>query len=648
MYVINLEIPAFLLSLLSFVFCLTANRRQYIPPKTLKSKFLSQHFVFLAMLMSNMLSSLSSVIGVYISEASFPGVAFWQYLFHAFYFFFHATLSVTFTLYIINVTGTGINWKKWMYFLFLLPYIVSEVIVLTNSFTSLAFYMDENLVYHRGPLMPLLYAFGGFYVILGFVFFFKNKKAISKADSIAVGVYIGIATVGLVFQAVFSKYLVELYCEALACLIIMIVLEVKTGHIDPSTGLLNRQAFIDTNRKMIASKQNYSVVLIRLTESETLTQKFGTREADAFFQEIASFIVKESEVNDIYCYSRGVFSVLFRDDAGSDAMIFADKTLSRFDVEWNVDSLKIRTDAVVSLIRIPEDVDTFDALDSLLSTEYMKSRPGSYLISMKEIQELTKYSKYEESLRNAVRDQKLMVKYQPIWSAKEKRTTSAEALLRIDCDELRNVSPEVYIPIAEKTGLIKDIGLFVFEEVCRFMSDERAKNSGIQYVELNLSVYQFMFSDLVDSFERIRKSYGVDRSRINLEITETAATMDDREVLETLQELRKLGYGLSLDDFGTGYSNLVRIMANSYENIKLDKSILWKLSKNSGDSELLRNLMRFIKSLGSDIVQEGVETKEQLDFAISCGADYIQGYFFSKPIEKDQFFNYLDIEKKRL
>ena len=225
MYEVNFEIPAFLLSMLCFIYCLTAKHRQYIPPKTLKNKLLSQHYVFLLMLITNILSSVSSVVGVYISNATFNGVAFFQYLFHAFYFIFHSTLSITFTLYIINVTGTSIKWKKLYYVLFALPYIISEVLIFTNSFTNWCVYMDENLVYHRGPLMLFLYGVGALYIVLGFLFFFKNKKAISKVDSIAVGIFIIIATIGIIIQAVQSKYLVELFSEALACLVLMIVLE---------------------------------------------------------------------------------------------------------------------------------------------------------------------------------------------------------------------------------------------------------------------------------------------------------------------------------------------------------------------------------------------------------------------------------------
>lgn len=645
MYEINFEMPAFLLSALCLVYSLTAKHKQYILPKGFKAKLTSQHFAFLLMLLTNMLSSISSVVGVYLTNASFEGVAFWQYLFHAFYFFFHTTLSVSFTLYIMNVTGTTIKWERYVYAVFFLPYVVSELIILTNHETNMAFYMDENLIYHRGPLMMLLYGIGALYVILGFVFFLKNKKAISRGDSAAVGTFIIIAALGIVTQAVKSSYLVELFAESLACLVIMMVLEEKSGRIEPVTGLLNRVAFSDINKKLIGSRQKYVILFIKLTEQEKITKRFNGHEADAFLINVANYLSDLAGLNDVYCYRREDFAIIFKDDYIDDYKSFNEKVLQRFSEDWKIGSLKVMADVITIPVRVPEDIKTWEEVETLVSVGYNKRKPGSYSVPFDDMYSLMQSSTYESDLREAISENKLMLKYQPIWSTKERRTVSAEALLRVDTDELRNLSPEVYIHVAEKTGLIKEIGLFVFEEVCRFLNEERIKNSGIKYVELNLSIYQFMFGDLVESFEEIRKRYGVDASRINLEVTETAMTMEGYNVQETLEKFRQLGYTLSLDDFGTGYSNLIRMIGTNYQNIKIDKSILWNVIKDSSETELLESLMGFIKSMKSYIIQEGVETREQLELVTKCGCDYIQGFYFSKPIIKEEFFEYLEREK---
>ena len=252
---------------------------------------------------------------------------------------------------------------------------------------------------------------------------------------------------------------------------------------------------------------------------------------------------------------------------------------------------------------------------------------------------------YEKALKKAVSERNIILNFQPIYSIKEKKTVSAEALLRVECEELKGVSPEEYIPIAEKTGVIREIGLYVFEETCRFLSKPEIKSSSIRFVELNLSVYQLMYGDLIDCFESIRKKYDIPSSMINLEITESAAALEDEVISEQLEKLFNLGYSLSLDDFGTGYSNLIRMMGSHYRNVKIDKSILWSISRDGRDLDLLTNVVSFVKQRGFDVIQEGVETKEEFDLVVKCGCDYVQGFYFSRPISESKLIEYLKSEK---
>ena len=648
MYKISFEISAFFISLLCLIYCIAAKNRQYIPPKGFKSKLNNQHFLFLLMLLTNMTSSAASVTGVYLAGLEGGGaLEFWQYFFHALYFIFHATLSLAFGLYIFSVTGANLKINKIVYVLYYVPYLIAEVLIFTNSLTGWCFYMDPVEGYHRGVLMLLLYGIGAFYIVTGFIAFFINMRAISRSDRIAVGLFVIIATVGIVVQAVRSELLVELFFESLACLVIMIVLEEKSGHIDPTTGLLNRVAFVENNRRLMITKQKYSVVLIRISDLDKYIKRFGVRNVDDFLMKVAHFLGGEVSSLDAFACRREEFAVLFKDDKKDEAEAFANKVVERFKKDWSFNFVDTLVDVIVAIVNIPENVSTYEELEDLISTNYQKDRSGSYIVPLEEIIEIGKLKTYEDILKRAILNDDLVVNYQPIYCIKQNKTISAEALLRIDDEVLSTISPDVYIPVAEKSGLIKEIGLFVFEEVCRFLSDERTKNSQLEYIELNVSLYQCMDDDLVDSFESIRKKYGIPSSKINLEITETGDALEREEVLETLDKFRELGYSLSLDDFGTGYSNIVRTIKCKFDNIKIDKTILWSLSQEGDDSETLRSLMAFIKNQGSKIVQEGIETKEQFDLAAKCGSDFIQGFYFSKAISKEEFIDYLKQENTK-
>ncbi|MBO4915698.1 MAG: EAL domain-containing protein, partial [Oscillospiraceae bacterium] len=508
MYSTNFEVAAFMLSSLCLIYCLTVKKRQYVPPKGFKNKLLDQHFVFIIMLLSNIISSAASVGGVYLMEEASESTAPWQYLLHACYFFFHALLSVSFCLYVMNLNGTSIGRSRAFYWMFFMPFLLSEALILTNSFTSFAFYMDSSNIYHRGPLMLLLYVIGGFYVEMGFYYFFRFKRAVPKGDSVALGAVLVMATLGILTQAIWPHLLLELFSESLACLAIMVLLEERRGHIDYVSGALNRVAFSDANRRLIETGHSYGVVLVGLADLDILSGLFSGGEIDELLMKISAWLISISSGRDVFCFRHTDFAIICTDNAPRTADETARMVLERFEREWAVSGMSLSLGAAVCVIRVPDDVSTRAELEELLSSDALRSG-ATRLVSFKELTAQLRDRHVEDALRHAVENGALRVWYQPIWSTEKRRTVAAEALLRVDDDELRALSPEEYIPIAEKTGLIREIGLFVFEEVCRLFSEERENLKRLEYIELNLSIYQFMYGDLVSRFEKLREEYGI-------------------------------------------------------------------------------------------------------------------------------------------
>ena len=150
-----------------------------------------------------------------------------------------------------------------------------------------------------------------------------------------------------------------------------------------------------------------------------------------------------------------------------------------------------------------------------------------------------------------------------------------------------------------------------------------------------------------DEVRAIREKYGVMPEKINLEITETAATSGSREITETMEKMKAIGYSFSLDDFGTGFSNVVLLFDSHYKNVKIDKSLLWDAEHNATTARVLDNLIRVIRSLGCNVVQEGVETPAQLERSAHSGANLIQGYYFSRPMPEQDFVDYMTRDSSR-
>ena len=610
------------------------------------SVFTNQHFVFIIMLVSTVVSSAASVIGIFMLDYHGRNAGFWQYFLHWLYYLFHNLLPIGFALYVMNVNGSGVGRKRTFYVLFSLPFLISEVMVFTNRLTGFTFYMDENDLYHRGPLITLIYALGIFYFVFGFYSFFRYKKAISKNVSFSVGTVLIISALGVAVQAVSYRFAVELFSEALTLVGLMIMLEERGGYVDPLTGVFNRTALIDDSRRLIENNKSFRIVLIKLTDIDLFAKLVSDSDMDNIIVQVAEWLLTISSENTLYNYRSRDFAILCHGTSDLDTEYIVNAVIERFGREWKTGEATLRLEAVLSVLRIPEDVNMLEDLVDLLASGYKKRGAGSRVVSYEELFSNQRNRRIEEALRSAVEKKQLRVWYQPIWSVDEQRTVAAEALLRIDSDELRCISPAVYIPVAEQSDIIRDIGMFVFEDVCRFLKSISGRQLGISYIELNLSVHQFIYDDLVEHFEEIRKRYDIPTAAINLEITESASIGDTPVVGQTMRALRSLGYTFSLDDFGTGYSTLMQFLSSSYKNVKIDKSLLWESDRNEKSARLLDTMIRAIRSLGCNVVQEGVETESQLKRTERSGGNLIQGYYFSRPIPENDFITYLEKETR--
>jgi len=232
------------------------------------------------------------------------------------------------------------------------------------------------------------------------------------------------------------------------------------------------------------------------------------------------------------------------------------------------------------------------------------------------------------------------VYYQPIFDLKNKRFNSAEALIRLKDEKYGYISPGVFIPYAEKNGTIHKIGMFVLEEVCKFISSEGFKKLGLDYIEVNLSSVQCLKNGFFTKVMSLIKKYGVNPDTINLEITETADPFSEKIMNRNINKLKKEGFTFSLDDYGTGYSNLRRISLLPLNIIKIDKTFVDSMADEKMRGALIHTI-NMIKSLNVKIVVEGVETKEALDLFNECECEYIQGYYFSKPLPIDEFKEFI-------
>lgn len=241
----------------------------------------------------------------------------------------------------------------------------------------------------------------------------------------------------------------------------------------------------------------------------------------------------------------------------------------------------------------------------------------------------------QTDLRQALKNGQLSLHYQPKLDSRTGRIRSAEALLRWQHPERGPVPPAVFIPVAERFGLIQELGHWVIEEACRQLRswDERGLHLR---VAINLSVHQLRQDDLVDRIAAALERHRIDASRLLCEITESMAMEDTQATQRALDGLGRLGVYLSIDDFGTGHSSLSYLRKLPARQLKIDKSFIHDLDADRDARAVVDAVIRLAHALDLSVVAEGVETAAQRDILVELQCDELQGYLIARPLPPDQ------------
>lgn len=245
-------------------------------------------------------------------------------------------------------------------------------------------------------------------------------------------------------------------------------------------------------------------------------------------------------------------------------------------------------------------------------------------------------------LHNAIQNKEFILYYQPQIEANSGKLVGFEALVRWISPELGFVSPGSFIPLAERKGMIHEIGQWVMSEACCFASHLAKSGHEEVSIAVNVSGQQFSRDDFLDSFQKILQETNVNPKQIELEITETAMMKSLEGTISKLDFIRNNGAHISLDDFGTGYSSLNYLLKMPFDTLKIDKSFIDTIGSNQKGAQIVEAILMIAHILQKQVIAEGVETREQLDYLRNIGCDMIQGFFFSKPLPEQEALAFLE------
>jgi len=466
-----------------------------------------------------------------------------------------------------------------------------------------------------------------------------------------------------------KTFLNVLFFMALAYLLLTLIERERKKHdkelrqlayYDKLTGLPNRTQISNRLKQAIKrSKQRNkkaAVLVIDLDRFKYINESFGHPIGDEVLKTVAKRI--DTSVGDKDTVSRiggDEFVVIMEGlKNSSEAAGLADKIIA--DIAPVIEDSAGRRFHVGCSIGIsisPDDSSDKDLLvkyaDSAMfvAKEKGRNRHVFYQNSMTEtaIEQMTLI----DNLRQAIEENQFILYYQPKIDLRSRKITSVEALIRWEHPEHGLVPPDKFIPIAEATGLIVDIGSWVFREACRSFASWKASGYALDSIAVNFSTRQLQCIECSDIIGSIMKNSGFDADWLELEITETTLIDNLDLTRSNMDRLRDMGIKLAIDDFGTGYSSLSYLKQLPVAAIKIDRSFIRDIENSSNDIAIVRAIIAMAKTLGYTTVAEGVETKKQLDILSAESCDVVQGYYFAKPMPEEELLEYLNsFDQKKL
>jgi len=571
-----------------------------------------------------------------------------MYIAHTGYLFFHNLTPPAYVLYVISLSDTWHKLKRnpIQILLIVVPFLFLFILLIINVFTGSVFTI-QNHTYLRTDMFLWLYVVAVYYIALGLVHLFCARKLLSKIKIASISAMMPLLLLAVIVQFFYPNVIVEMFACAISALIISMTAQRPEEVIDARTKQGNYSAYADDIKRAFITEKSISIIMLNVGNYPSIQSMFSYDTSVALLKTISDEITRVCRVYkgyyEIYYLDRGRFRIVLSHNNRKKATEIANMLHAAMKSNITINNLSIDILPRFCVVNCPEDISDFTTLMAFGNNFHEITKNSD---SVLQASELFRQEKFDISnnidliIEKGIQNNSFEVYYQPIYSIEKGKFSTAEALLRLKDDEYGFIPPNLFIPAAEKSGAIHKIGDFVLEEVCKFIGSKEFESLGLDYIEINLSVAQCMHSDLADKILKTMEKYNIASDKINLEITETAVSFGKNTLRTNLDKLTEAGVSFSLDDYGTGYSNMRRVVQLPLKIVKLDKSFVDE-QENPKMWIVLQNTVKMLKDMNMEIVVEGIETEKMVEQFTDLNCDYIQGYYYSKPIPKADFVDFI-------
>ena len=520
--------------------------------------------------------------------------------------------------------------------LFMIPFALCELAAL-SSFATGAIFSIRDGMYVSGPGYDLLFYCYLFYVLAGLGLLFRRRGALNDQDLIGCLGFNVALLAGTVVRRLFPRLLVMNTFSLVGLLIIYMTFQNPDLYLSERGQAFNMRGFLKVLEETV-HRSDYHMLGFVMRNYTNERSIYGGQQMDRAIGRINLYLRQGFPACMPFYLRGGRFALLGSERLDWEAV--RRQVEERFRQQWVTEFGTVYLQIGFAEIKAQPRLNSADRVVNNLSIALElvggadSAAPHDVQMDAKSIQQLDEEVDILRTLEEAVQRESVEVFLQPVIDSVTGKPIAAEALCRIRDKNGRILPPDLFIPVAERNGLIDGVGDIVFKKACAFIHGHDIGAMGLKWINVNLSPIQCLRRDLTERLTGALRQYDIPAGMIHLEITEQSI-VDYAMMEEQIEGLRNVGFQFVLDDYGSGYSNLTRVKHYPFIDIKLDMEVVWDYFKSRDG--LLPHVVTAFKELGFTVTAEGIETREMADALVGIGCNHLQGFLYDKPLPIDEF-----------
>lgn len=513
------------------------------------------------------------------------------------------------------------------------PILLSGVLILSNHWTKLLFYIDDSNRYLHGVGFFFLFFQTGYYLIINIVYSFYYKRHITKKMRYLLMFLSIFIMLIIVFDLYLEAVLIQSFYVSICLLLLFVVIQNNEEILMDSYGLLTKYAFINRAKLDLTNQYPFTVILIKMEDKAIINYSIGLNTWFAILNEVSAYLESIGRTQTVYNLEDGLYAIKMRHGFSSeekDSLI--EGISSKFESsKWNIQNNALSISIQMLELCYPKDFGDINDMQYYIKyfdEKFINSQSTHLTLDDLAVNMNNRRREQKKKLWDILDSFQYELCFMPVYSVSQRRIISREALLKL------STVPPVYLSPCELDNesqdyrQLWDIHKKIFEDICVYIKGNLTDDENSEYISLNVSTVQLMKEDLIEQYCSITREHMIDHKLLGIEMTEITFSNNLPMVRKNTLELGRRGTPIILDHFGTGYNSLEYLEGINFKYVKLDKSIVRACLDDEKGLTVLKSVIAMMNKLKATIIADGVDTKELADLLTSLGIDLLEGTYY--------------------